>query len=976
MECPTDKPFFLENLHLIHFSIFLFLFPIIQTSAFQADTAKIRQIIDPVLLLNDNEQWEKARSAAHAALPLIQSDDLYSKEKLSLLHNVIGDAALELGAIDEAKSHYDLSLDILTKAGDTMSLSVAAVLNKLGNYHLACKDYETALIRLDRALDIRRQAGEDNDLETSHIYNNLGVAYLNLGDFDQARNYQEQALRIRSQVLSEPNEFLAQTYQNLAQCYQDGGQIGEAIRAYEEALDLYLALGYKSGIELADVYLNLGTAYYDLANEEALGQAIRHFRRALDLYDGRRKVAKSAIALTYNNLANSFLQLGKADQAFDYYQLAVSLRKEQFGEIHPDVAQSLFNIGQFYYLFLEQNELAIGYFDQCLHALNYDKTNDQAITHVNSYPTLLLTLYYRAGAQFAMYRKSASSDWLHQAGEGFAQIDQLLDFLRVRFEGLGSKYNLVANGHQMYDDAINVSLEQRRVTGEEKYFHHALKFSEKSKGLILFDALQKSKAESFGDVPAKTLAEVTQLEVAVAEMEKELFLHLEDENTDPNLLDSLGELIFKNRQLFENKIQEISIAYPRYFNMRYAQHIPSVAQLQHELLEENETLVEYFMGDTVLHIFVINQDEQDVVSVGLTLDFLEQMDTFNFSIRGFRSVSSQEIDANIAAYIRSATMLYQYLIAPIKDLLREHLIIVPDGKLGFVAFEALLTDPVEALDGFNSHPYLLRQHSISYNYSASLLAEMSGEGKRKGQNSYLGFAPSFASDNQHGLSPLLFNKEEVTVAASSLGGRVFVNGEATKSNFLKHQQDYQIIHLATHGKVNVRQQDYSFLAFTEPPGSEHEDGLLYVREIYNVPIRANLVILSACETGDGRLLEGEGIASIARGFSYAGAESLLATRWPINDKTTSVIVRQLLHHLEMGMTKDQALRFSTLEYIDSQSRNYAHPFYWSSFMLLGDMQPMKLKHGIPVTLQISLCLILLAVLIYFGHRRRNRPNVT
>ncbi|NND32883.1 MAG: CHAT domain-containing protein, partial [Saprospiraceae bacterium] len=882
-----------------------------QVSAFQTDTTKIRQIVDSLFLLAEDNQWPEVLRIAQNTLSHAKDNYSYGPQDQSLMHSFAGDASLELGDFPASKKHYKLSRQILLDAGLSAIPAMARVLNKIGNYHLTNKDYEAALTHLEQALDVHLGQVKSDNLELSHIYNNLGIAYLNLGDFHQGLNYQQESLRIRSALLRGPHKLLAQSYQNLAQCYQDAGQITEAINAYDRSLGYYLDLGYTSGMVVADLYLNLGTAYYDLGGDDGLTSAIEFFKRALLHYKQEKNPIRSGIAVAYNNLANSYLQMGRTNEAFRFYELALQLRQEQYGQVHPDVAQSLYNMGQYHYLFLEMNERAVEYFTRCLEALNYQRYSENALSRVNSYPILLFALYYQAAAQFSIYRETLAQEWLEKASESFIQVDELLDFLRFRYEGLGSKYNLVANGHQMYDIAISVALEQRKVTGEQKYLHHALRYCEKSKGILLLDALQKSKAENFGDVPKEYLMEIERLERGLAELERSRYLVSENENYNSVEMDSLDRLIFTHQQKFEKRIQELGSTHPRYFNMRYAQPIPSVAKLQHDLLDHDHTLVEYFLGDTVLQIFVVNDDNLEAISIGLSLDFFEQLDTFNFSVRGFRSVGSNEIHKNIESYVRSARVLYQYLISPIKSLLRDHLIIVPDGKLGFVAFDALLSKPVEDLTAFKDHPYLLRNHQISYNYSASLLAEMRDNKQSKNLKSYLGFAPVFSDDDRKGLSPLLYNKEEVTIASETFGGKVFTDEAATKSNFVDYQNNYQIIHLATHGKVNVSQEDYSFLAFTQETTHNSDENILYVREIYNLPIEAKLIILSACETGDGKLFEGEGVASIARGFSYAGAQSLLATRWPINDKTTSVIVSDLLSNLKEGLRKDEALHRAT-----------------------------------------------------------------
>jgi CHAT domain-containing protein/Tfp pilus assembly protein PilF len=930
------------------------------------------RIVEVAQDLADSEQWPEAVSKAQEALRMMQANGSPTAAYQVLMYNVLGDGALEMGDYLNVLEYYDQSKNLLELQDTIDTKALSEVLNKIGNYHLTMQDYRAALSYLERARDLRLQAGASEDLQMSHIYYNLGLGYLYLGDFDQALEYHRESFRIRSKQLRAPHGLLSQSLQGLAQCYQDKGDREGALAAYQQALSQYLSLDHHQDLRLGDLYLNLGTAYYDLAVNDDLHLAITYFEEAQQTYQSLGDQALAAQGLSFNNLANAYLRQGDLNRALDYYEKALSIQKREFGPIHPDVAQTLFNLGQCYYIFLERPDLSIPFFSEALQALDYRSNDDDRFDKVNAHQILLFTLYYLGGAQFSNYRNSGAVTTLQDAEQTFSALDQLMDYLRIRYDGLGSKLNLVANGHRMYDDAINVALELRRITGEEKYWHFAFRYSEKSKGLLLLDGLQKTKARSFGEVPASRLEEINILESRIADLDKDHFIMSQNTNSSQQSLDSIDNLIFISRREFERTLHRLGEDFPRYFNLRYGSFIPPASQLQQDLLSENQTLIEYFLGDTVLQIFIVNEDAVEAVSVNLTLEFYEALDTFNFSIRKFGTIATADIAGNLKSYIGSATVLYQYLMAPIQDLLREHLIVVPDGKLGFLAFDALLTGPVENINDFKSHPYLLRKHSLSYDYSASLLAEMRNNHTSKNLKTYLGFAPSFLPSNQAGLAELLYNQEEVSSALKELGGRAFISHEATKANFLAFQNQYSIVHLATHGKVNVQQEDFSFLAFTADDRRAPGQDLLYVREIYNLPVRANLVILSACETGDGRLLEGEGIASIARGFSYAGAKSLLATRWPVNDKTTSLLVTSLLKNLKSHLRKDEALNQATLQYIDEQNNHYAHPFYWASFMMIGDIEQIDLSADLfwkATTVSMIILLMIMGYIIYENRRK-------
>ena len=184
------------------------------------------------------------------------------------------------------------------------------------------------------------------------------------------------------------------------------------------------------------------------------------------------------------------------------------------------------------------------------------------------------------------------------------------------------------------------------------------------------------------------------------------------------------------------------------------------------------------------------------------------------------------------------------------------------------------------------------------------------------------------------------DSEEVFKAQKLMRGDAVLDKKATKYAFESLVGDYRIVHLATHGKANDKIGDYCFLAFTEQKDSVQNE-LLYVRDIYNLRLNADLVVLSACETGIGELRRGEGVISLARAFAYAGAKSLVTTLWSVNDKSTLNIMEGFYRQLRKGAPKNQALWQAKLDYLAKSKSEMAHPFFWAAFVPIGDINPIK-----------------------------------
>ncbi|MCK6694511.1 MAG: CHAT domain-containing protein, partial [Thermoanaerobaculia bacterium] len=218
---------------------------------------------------------------------------------------------------------------------------------------------------------------------------------------------------------------------------------------------------------------------------------------------------------------------------------------------------------------------------------------------------------------------------------------------------------------------------------------------------------------------------------------------------------------------------------------------------------------------------------------------------------------------------------------------------------------------------------------------------------------FLGFAPHYDGDTtlldslflyddnmRKDLRPLPHSGEEVFRGAKMMKGQAFIGGEASKSAFTENASRARILHLATHGQANDRAGDYCFLVFANPADSaQHE--LLYARDIYNLLINADLVTLSACETGIGELQGGEGIISLARAFAYAGAKSIVTSLWSVSDSKTKDLMLDFYRNLRKGMLKDEALRQAKLDYLKRHRGQAAHPFYWAGFVGIGNMGKLK-----------------------------------
>jgi len=219
-------------------------------------------------------------------------------------------------------------------------------------------------------------------------------------------------------------------------------------------------------------------------------------------------------------------------------------------------------------------------------------------------------------------------------------------------------------------------------------------------------------------------------------------------------------------------------------------------------------------------------------------------------------------------------------------------------------------------------PFLIKEQEISYGYSVSILSQK--QLPRTLTKKIAGFFPEF-TDNQRGLSELPFTQEEKRKIEAHFPIEIFERKKATKENFIKKAQKAHIIHLSTHANTKNANK-LSAIEFWDEP--------LYLTELYGYQIQADLVVLSACETGIGQVQKGEGAMSLARGFSYAGVSNLVVSLWKVNDKATSILMGDFYSFLSKNRTATEALYESKLSYLNNKdiSNTKKSPYYWASFI--------------------------------------------
>ncbi|MGB3546502.1 MAG: CHAT domain-containing protein [Saprospiraceae bacterium] len=380
--------------------------------------------------------------------------------------------------------------------------------------------------------------------------------------------------------------------------------------------------------------------------------------------------------------------------------------------------------------------------------------------------------------------------------------------------------------------------------------------------------------------------------------------------------------------------------------------------LQAYLAGRNETLLAYAFGRERGYVFRLDGNSLSWHPLGERKALADQITRLRESLTAsaYAEVSLRdpaEQGRLDTAYTNAAHGLYATWLAPaLAGTAPEHLLILPAGELGYLPFGALLTAPAAPPVDYSALPYLDRGRQVRYGYSARTLTQPPAAHDHAPEHDrVLALAPGFPAGGTEStllrglreggrLMRLAYSRPEVVEIASLLPTDTFFDGAANRACFLDRAPNYRVLHLSSHALVDERATDFSFIAFNQETDSLNRDELLYVNDLYALPLRADLAVLSACETGLGEAVAGEGVVSLARAFAYAGVGATVTTLWGVNDRATQHLVVDFYRRLAAREDKPAALAAATEK--ARAGGEYMHPFYWSGLVLYGRPEAVNL----------------------------------
>ena len=847
--------------------------------------------------------------------------------QVGAIYNNIGLTYKTKNEYDSARYYFEKAVDIKLKTNDNSVfrnyINLGELLSLLGNYTKALDYYKKA----DDILQI-----ESDSLKMADVYLNMGGVFNVLKSNGEAYRYYQKALSIYYAVYGQNHENIAKVYQNLANVYHDLGDDENEQQSIVKAISILATVYGAESVELAPMYNNLGMA---LQKHEKYDQALFNFKKALQIYRKQDLAQSEKYLNTLTNVGINFKFSNETDSALFYLTGAHTQLSALFDGKHPQLA---FVANQISELYGQNGDTlkAKEFLNRAIFSNIATQNNFFTRSKYSLDPFLLFESYLILGKLNAKH--------LNQALHYFYLADSVLTFQRDFIFEKEDKIHLASNSKKLTQEVLNC-LWKTNSTYSETDFETIFKYIENSKNLVLLQSISENDGKNFSGIPAEILQKEEQLLGLIHLYEHEI--NVEKDSIQKSIIE---KNLFSKKLEYKALIKFLEKNYSSYFDLKHNVKIPKLAEIQ-SVIDDETVVLNYFVGENSMFRFQISK-------TGFDFQKLENAD-YNDLLTGMRKGIVFKLNE---VYSEKASQLY-HLLLPENINEYKKIKIIPDGGLSVLPFEALLQTEINDFENPDKWPFLLQNKTISYSPSNSIFYNLHLKNNDLNQkNTLLAVAPVFNSNvistgvetsfssnflnsiynsnlNSLGLAPLQNSATEIdninrVFSQQGLKTTVLLNAEATE-NAVKSAdlKSFKYIHIATHGYVDKTNPELSGLFFA-PVKNVYSDNILYTGEIYNMQLNAELLTLSACETGLGKVAEGEGLLGFSRAFFYSGAKNLMVSLWKVNDFSTSELMSEFYVQLTQNKrAMDESLLRSKMKFI--QEKEYAHPFYWASFVLIG-----------------------------------------
>lgn len=890
--------------------------------------------------------YDKSLDLTHQALAIHES--LGAKKGIANCYRIIGNVYQYQGDHDKATEFSQRSLDLATEIGD--KAGQAESLRNLGGVQWRLSNFDQALDYYAKALSIANEIGDKKT--QSMIIGNTGLIYWNRGQPDEALKYFERCNALALEIGD--LQTVATNLLNMGALHNDLEEYGKAQETLEKSLAMAQQIGDK-GLQsaaldtLGTVHMYLGemdlaldltrqaaaiaeeihekrTLAYDLKSMAAIygtlqkyNDALTALKKALHLYEELEE--KRGIAAILNDTAFIYLLQKKYDDALPLYERASALAIEMKSDSMRQ--DSLRGLGWIYFA-KKDMEQAEQYFSQSIELCRKSERPE--------------------GVWQSLYGKGLTLRDTHRNDEAIVLMKEAVDII----EKARNQVQLSEQKAAYFEEKLDVYEDLVRLLIASNNTADAFEYAQRSKARAFLDNLAEARIDPERNMDAALRKTKKDILKNLLQIQQDIQGQEEADSVDTAEISRLVEKRTDLEKKLDDLALEIRKKEPRLTALQYPPPIGLAAAK--DLLDQKSVLLEYLIGKRACFLFVITSND-------LKVHVLPPQSKLAAQISDLREALSKPEPVWESSggwhtkYTKLAYEVYSELVAPVASELKrkERILIAPDGILNYLPFECLLMEPVKTKGDpdFSQLAYFGAQFEIQYAPSISVLAALKNnqpDSSPTRRKELLAFADpkvnsKAASTSQvrggTGLVDLpnaVHEVENIARLFPSDQVKILEGAQASEQNVKKtNLAEYKRLHFASHGAINEERPQLSALVLSSEGHSE--DGYLTTQEIFDLHLDADLVVLSACRTGLGRQIRGEGVMGLSRAFLRAGASSVLASLWDVYDESTADFMTDFYKNIK-SVPKSAALKEARLQLIHSHT--FSHPYYWAPFVLIGN----------------------------------------
>ncbi|MGH9843752.1 MAG: tetratricopeptide repeat protein [Blastocatellia bacterium] len=925
----------------------------------------------------------EAKSDQERAALLAEEKEFVTAELVRALGGQ-GDRFYDQGSYPQALAIHRLAQGIAEQIGDQPG--IARTLRNIGNIHISQGDYAKALEVFRRGLELNERLQDKAGIARS--LGSLGIVYGSQGDYARALEYYGKCLKQFEAM--DDQTGIARTLGNIAVIQDNQGDYAQSLESNQRSLLLFEAKGDKAGS--ARTLNNIGLTY---AGQGNYAKALGYYQQSLRLKEVLGD--KTGAANTLIGIGNIHTEQGNYAQALEYFRQSLAM-KETLGD-KAGIALALDYIGVIYNLQGDDAQ-ALEYFQKSL-AINEaigdkavigDTLNSIGIVHNrhDNYTRALenfrksLAIAEALGEKAGIAIRLSNIGIVHRSQGNYAQALEFAEHAATIARSIGAsetlweslttasraywQLNKPVEARQALEEAITIieTLRTQVAGGEEEQqrffqskvspYHamadlltregrpaEALTFAERAKSRVLLDVLQAGRVNVTKALTGEEQEQERKLRAELISLNTQATSASQQEKPDQAKLGELQVLREKARLNYEAFQTSLYAAHPELKVQRGEAPAIKAEELAALLPDAGNALLEYVVTDEVTYLFTVTKAAGNPAADVQVFTLPIKRDELTKQTENFR----RQLAGRDLGFRASARGLYQLLLKPAQAQLRgkTNLVIVPDDKLWELPFQALLAE---------GNRYVIETCAVSYAPSLTVLREMKSHREKRrvdaASSALLALGnPAIGRETieratltlrDGKLDPLPGAEQEVKALGRLYGAarsKVYVGAEAREDRAKTEAAQARILHFATHGVLNDASPMYSHLVLAQ--GDKNEDGLLEAWELMQLDLRADLAVLSACETARGRFGAGEGVIGLSWAMFVAGVPATLVSQWKVESASTRDLMLNFHRRLQAPsakaeVTKAEALRQAALKLIKNSATS--HPFYWAGFVLVGD----------------------------------------